>query len=376
MSNDAHRAAVIRSVPVMTCRRRQARSSVAWLLASVMIATPGSPLSAQRGAPPPPPPASSVLRVGASVLDIGTELEGPAVFELIQGAVFDRAGNIYVLDAGSHQVRVFDARGTHVMSVGQQGRGPGDFSSPQNIVHDGDSLLYVVDPVNGINIFSTVNGRLTYRRRIMNEQLPQAMCLSRGGPIVLTRLGGRLLHRIRPDGTVTESFGTEFMADSADMLQAHIMRTSGSLLRCDAATGAIYLTHGYLNEIWKYDDSGRLLWKAALPEYLGPQYSHNPAERSVSIGFGRYSTRGLTVFGNRVVVQAHDTKTEIRRVPGGGVTRKVEHLGVMTYVLDAGSDVLMAKGDWQPTIVDARGADLLAFEEDPFPRIRVFRMAR
>ena len=68
---------------------------------------------------------SSLLAVG--VLGLADDSLDEHIFAGIQGARHLSDGGIVVADAGSKQVRRFDATGTHVWSTGQHGEGPGEF---------------------------------------------------------------------------------------------------------------------------------------------------------------------------------------------------------------------------------------------------------
>lgn len=60
------------------------------------------------------------------------------------------AGRIYVCDAGSCTIVVFDARSLERVAVlGGKGDGPGRFARPTNLALDADGNLYVSDTING-----------------------------------------------------------------------------------------------------------------------------------------------------------------------------------------------------------------------------------
>ncbi|MEX2284480.1 MAG: 6-bladed beta-propeller, partial [Gemmatimonadota bacterium] len=74
-------------------------------------------------------------------LRLGTSF-GPSELEFQQVRVIatDRAGNIYVGNNGSGQIRVFDHEGRFLRSVGRVGDGPGDFRSFAYLFFIGDTL--------------------------------------------------------------------------------------------------------------------------------------------------------------------------------------------------------------------------------------------
>lgn len=59
---------------------------------------------------------------------IGSESKGRAYqFTRIVSIAVDPRGFVYVADAGSRDIRVFDAAGVFVRAIGREGEGPGEF---------------------------------------------------------------------------------------------------------------------------------------------------------------------------------------------------------------------------------------------------------
>lgn len=56
----------------------------------------------------------------------------------------DVHGNIYVLDSGDCQIKVFDSQGQYAYAFGSQGQGPGEFQSPLsiNITESNEVMVY------------------------------------------------------------------------------------------------------------------------------------------------------------------------------------------------------------------------------------------
>lgn len=66
----------------------------------------------------------------------------------ISSLALDDDGNVYVLDQGARNIRVFDSAGTPVRTIGREGAGPGEFATPYSLAWTGDTLA-VLDPGNG-----------------------------------------------------------------------------------------------------------------------------------------------------------------------------------------------------------------------------------
>jgi len=101
------------------------------------------------GALPPAALDSSVrvLRIGA--IDGPPELQ----FFRVSAMAIDDENNIYVVDAGHAEVRVFDAAGTFLRRFGRRGRGPGEFEFPSGIWAHGDTVFVADTRLIRMSIF-------------------------------------------------------------------------------------------------------------------------------------------------------------------------------------------------------------------------------
>ncbi|MGQ0814232.1 MAG: 6-bladed beta-propeller, partial [Gemmatimonadota bacterium] len=102
-------------------------------------------------------------------LRLGTaEGSGPQAFASIRAVELDAYGRLYILDHGSRQLRVFDARGQLVRAIGREGAGPGEFRNPIGLAWDRPGHLWVVDPGNArYSVFDTTGTLVrTYERRV------------------------------------------------------------------------------------------------------------------------------------------------------------------------------------------------------------------
>jgi hypothetical protein len=102
-------------------------------------------------------PAETVDTVPlATIGSVGFETAGtPDEFGSVASVVADAAGNIYVADGRSREVRVFDESGTHLRTFGRGGGGPGEFGNLYSLAWMGDTLL-ALDPGNArVSLLST-----------------------------------------------------------------------------------------------------------------------------------------------------------------------------------------------------------------------------
>ncbi|HEV8151123.1 MAG TPA: 6-bladed beta-propeller [Gemmatimonadales bacterium] len=81
-------------------------------------------------------------------LRIGSERDDPTGFSDVRGVLADRKGNIWVLEASTQEIRVFDPAGKHLRNVGRKGQGPGEFIYADGMALAPDGLIWVHDPQN------------------------------------------------------------------------------------------------------------------------------------------------------------------------------------------------------------------------------------
>lgn len=104
---------------------------------------------------------SALLAVG--VLGLARDSLAEYIFSGIQGAKRLSDGGIVVADAGSKQVRRFDADGKHLWSTGQRGEGPGDFQDVRLLRGcTNDSVITVFDVQ--LNRVTELDGDGAFRR--------------------------------------------------------------------------------------------------------------------------------------------------------------------------------------------------------------------
>ena len=82
----------------------------------------------------------------AQVFRLGS-LDAPAWqhFGMLDGAAFDAAGNLYLLDVEARSVVVVGRTGSFVRTVGQAGDGPGEFDFPRHLAILPDGRIVVTD---------------------------------------------------------------------------------------------------------------------------------------------------------------------------------------------------------------------------------------
>ena len=122
-------------------------------------------------------------------LIIGDDEEAPSeyLFYYPQIVRTDSRGNIYVKDARSADVRVFDANGRYVTTVGKRGEGPGELREVFGMHVDGDDRVIVADRTSRrLTIFTDMGKSFTTKSLAEKGMIAPRPILSLDDSFVLT----------------------------------------------------------------------------------------------------------------------------------------------------------------------------------------------
>lgn len=145
---------------------------------------------------------------------IGSLDEGPASFSRVHDIGVTPNGNIFVLDAVTQQLQLFDAAGRFLRTVARKGAGPGEISRANGLVVMPNGLVWVNDPANGrLSVFSA-DGRFERQHRVLitgyayrwDARVDSAGLIH--DRIWLERPGGvsgQAHRRIAPDGSIRDT---------------------------------------------------------------------------------------------------------------------------------------------------------------------------
>jgi len=75
--------------------------------------------------------------------------DGSGHFAIPKGLAVDDDGNVWVSDAGSDRIQIFDASGRLLLVVGSRGDGTGEFWNPAGLAVGPGGLVAVADSGNG-----------------------------------------------------------------------------------------------------------------------------------------------------------------------------------------------------------------------------------
>jgi len=206
---------------------------------------------------------------------------------------FDKAGNIYILDAGNQRIQKFGPDGAYLDTIARQGEGPGELQFPLSLDIDGEGYLYVPDMGNqriqvykpdgiadrGISMNRTALGTIRVH--------PDGRMLQGTGGFMMMGPGGRdedagpppRIKVRNPEGEVVKEFGEP--KDFKDMM----VNTMGNQYQfAIAPDGPVYVAFNFQNRIDKYTPDGELVWMADRPLNYDTDAPKTKGKRSASGG--------------------------------------------------------------------------------------------
>lgn len=181
--------------------------------------------------------------------------------------VEDKAGDIFIADAGQYRIQKFDREGKFLASFGRKGQGPGEFTSLSSLSIDSDERLHALDnSQRRIQVFRK-DGTLADTNRLLRGTMVDLRCLEKGLYLVREQIPGprpveqKLLLKILDRN---ESVLAEFCA-ARDFGEPVTNQVGNSTFRAVAPDGSVLVAFVYQNRIEKYSADGKLVWTADRP---------------------------------------------------------------------------------------------------------------
>ncbi len=92
---------------------------------------------------------------GKEIKRFGSRGSGGGQFNFPVDIFLDRRGDVYVTDTMNFKIQIFDKNGRFLTRFGRQGDGTGDFGRPKGVAVDGDGNIYVADAIfDTVQIFN------------------------------------------------------------------------------------------------------------------------------------------------------------------------------------------------------------------------------
>jgi hypothetical protein len=300
-------------------------------------------------------------------LSIGA-LESPAeqVFGEITDVAVEENGWLYVLDARSSDVRVFDQRGRLVAKFGRPGRGPGEFANPTSVALGPSGRVYVGDLTRQVHVFERHGPEFKYVRSLRLRVAALDMCIMHGVLVVhgVNLEETRLIHEYDLAGKLLRSFGSVYKSQSPDI---NFALSKGRLV-CAANEGVVlFAPASGIPEVIAYDTTGTPKWLTTFENYQPIWVTEAKGGYGVQVppsGFHRIQAITYLPPGY-VVLQFAKVVPESR---GGGAPSVVS---LSTVFLRASSGESAYVGDSIPTVAALGPSYYVERQDDPFPQLRL-----
>lgn len=300
--------------------------------------------------------ARDALVGASSLLGIGDDEEGPAVFGEITDAAIDGAGNILVLDRQAVRVSVFDPEGGFLGSFGGRGDGPEELREPRHFTLLGADRIAV--PIPGrIKVFRPEEGQWRLDDLMELSMVTNDVCSTSDDRLFVSAWqeeGNTTVHEIAGAGIVS-SFGTGYPSDNW-LLQ---FQMSEGLIACMDHPARLAYAFRYAPHVRMFAFDGSLLWNAALSDHTSIEITTTPGSVSMS------------------PTDDYDLLASIRGTPSGHIILQYAHRRagndshLRTYLVDGatGSGALVNRD--LPSIKFIGPDSYIAAFADPYPRIEV-----
>lgn len=309
------------------------------------------------------------LAVGPAYLALGV---ADGTEEQVFGEVSDLTvledGRIAVLDALSHDLRLFSSDGVFLQRLGGAGAGPGELRSPQALAVAPSGDIVVADMQRRLTRFARGDGGYSVAEILPLELSVRDLCFLRDTLIVhaLTIEDAFVLRRIGQNGQIEHSFGTLYASPNP---YVNLVVAQGRIA-CDDEAGLIYVApRSLMGEVRAYRPDGTLVWRARAPDFVANQVVETPDGYTLELSpTGVHALHTLVSLpGRGVLVQySFRSQEELR-------AREPARADI-TAILSQTDGSAVVVGDSWPLIGAVKGNIAAAIRHLPFPQVSLLRL--
>lgn len=281
-------------------------------------------------------------------------------------------GSILVLDRQAVSIARFSAGGDPIGSYRAEGEGPGEMLRPQDLEVVGDTVLVLDSSNRRIHMIRLVASGLEYEKSIPLPMPGWSLCEMAGRIYLHYRRDGYLLHEVNRDGDVVRSFAPVLEVpetmEGSSLSYVQLQRMRGPV-RCLDGPNVIVAIGGISSHIRSFDIDGEPLWETEVTDYKPSLF------RMVSGGFPEWD---ISDDGSNVAIDVVSwtesavlLQLDVRYPAGDPHDRKDTTLE--SRLLSLGDGRELARSDLVPRVSGSVGDLFYGWEDDPFPRVRMYR---
>lgn len=314
--------------------------------------------------------ARDALLGATSVLRLGSERRGPALFGYVPKADIGPDGNIVVFDELAQEIRIFDPRGRFIDGFGGMGDGPLELRNAEDFHLFPDGRIAVpLGPFGPVKVFERRNERWTLidqRRTSANDLcgLSDGRWFSAG----YTRDEETIINEYGDPGSdsvdAARRFGRGYIHEHGFIRRA----LSGGLIECLDQSRTVVCGFSILPILRSYSTEGVLNWTAALDD----QYLQ------MGVWEKRHPETGRVGYSEALHLP-HDRLAELEAVGAGDhillqyarVLPDERRIEARSYLVDAATGIGAFIGDSLPVVISVQPDGYITLFEEPHVHLEV-----
>lgn len=290
----------------------------------------------------------------------------------VRQAVFNVAGELFVLDGSGPRVLFIGAEGDTAFELMSAGKGPGELGNPVALIPvSQDSLLILDRSAAHLQVLALGDGHVTEVARVKLPFWPSRGCTVGQQLFLLGSYDGHTLHEIkRASDVVIRSFESSTIADSlhdASVVKlTRMAEAADGQLFCSDSPPRIVHAPPTLGWVRTYSPDGGLIWQVALPGFVQPMRTASGAgvryDINPEFGYANDIDR-ISIIGDKHVVV-----TVRKRFPRAAKQDPSSE----TIVLDLQNGRELGRFPADTVIVTARNGRVATLSVDLFPILHVW----
>jgi hypothetical protein len=317
--------------------------------------------------------ATAIALRNPAVATIGRE-DGPqhSIFGDITSAAVTARGNVVVVDRKTQDVRLFDAHGNFLQRLGRPGQGPGEFRAPHSVLVTPSDEIWIADMQRRLTVFAPSPDGYKLARTIPTSAIGiRSMCLL-GDDLIANGIAMGDPYAIRvldAQARPLRSFGRIYSSPNALL---NVQFSEESFVACDAPNDLIiYASQAALGEIRAYKRDGTAVWRVAVEDLRTNVITESDGGISVKQSpDGAHALVSLNVVPRiGIVVQYGFRSFEQMRA-------KEPASNIITVIIDPATGAAAVSPSALPQLGAVSGTRVIAFFEDPAPRLEIREVRR